>query len=83
MPSGRENVSYSIPTALGRQTRRGLEVPKPDKKRAKGDFRGIKLNNQTHSSGTDSETLLCLKSKAYPVLPRQPLPNRGTASLSR
>jgi hypothetical protein len=31
----------------------GFGAPKPGKKRAKGDCRGIKLSNETHRSGTD------------------------------
>jgi hypothetical protein len=37
--------------------------------RAKGDFRGIKLSNETHRSGTDPVAPLCRKSKAHPALP--------------
>ena len=42
---------------------------KPGRKRAKGDFRGIKLSNKTHRSSTDPDALLCRKSKANPTLP--------------
>ncbi|MBD2549877.1 transposase, partial [Microcystis elabens FACHB-917] len=34
---------------------------------AKGDFRGIKLSNETHRSSTDPEALLARKSKAHPA----------------
>jgi hypothetical protein len=44
----------------------GFGAPKPGKKRAKGDFRGIKLSNKTHRSSVDSNALLCRKSKAHP-----------------
>jgi transposase len=47
----------------------GFGAPKPGKKRAKGDFRGIKLSNQTHRSTTDPDALLCRKSNAHPALP--------------
>jgi hypothetical protein len=47
----------------------GFGAPKPGRKRAKGDFRGIKLSNETHRSGTDADALLCRKSKAHPALP--------------
>jgi hypothetical protein len=47
----------------------GFGVPKPGKNRAKGDFRGIKLSNKTHRSGTDPDALLCRKSKAHPAVP--------------
>jgi transposase len=47
----------------------GFGASKEGKKRAKGDFRGIKLSNETHRSGTDPVALLCRKSKAHPALP--------------
>jgi hypothetical protein len=47
----------------------GFGQPKDGKKRAKGDFRGIKLSNKTHRSGVDPGALLCRKSKAHPALP--------------
>ena len=47
----------------------GFGAPKPGKKRAKGDFRGIKLSNKTHRSGTDPDALLARKSNAHPALP--------------
>jgi transposase len=47
----------------------GFGAPKEGKKRAKGDFRGIKLSNKTHRSGVDPGALLCRKSKAHPALP--------------
>jgi transposase len=47
----------------------GFGQPKRDRKRAKGDFRGVKLSNETHRSGTDPDALLCRKSKAHPALP--------------
>jgi hypothetical protein len=47
----------------------GFEAPKEGKKRAKGDFRGIKLSNKTHRSGIDPYALLCRKSKTHPALP--------------
>jgi transposase len=47
----------------------GFGVPKPGKKRAKGDFRGIKLSNKTHRSTVDPDALLCRKSKAHPAMP--------------
>ena len=45
----------------------GFGAPKEGKKRAKGDFRGIKLSNETHRSSTDPEALLARKSKAHPA----------------
>jgi hypothetical protein len=47
----------------------GFGAPKPGKKRPKGDFRGIKLSNKTHRSGTDSDALLARKSNAHPAQP--------------
>ncbi|CAK6688276.1 hypothetical protein IFHNHDMJ_00370 [Synechococcus sp. CBW1107] len=47
----------------------GFGAPKPGKKRAKGDFRGIKLSNKTHRSSVDPDALLCRKSNAHPALP--------------
>jgi hypothetical protein len=47
----------------------GFGAPKRGKKRAKGDFRGIKLSNETHRSGTDPDALLCRKSNAHPAQP--------------
>ena len=47
----------------------GFGAPKPGRKRDKGDFRGIKLSNQTHRSTVDPDALLCRKSKAHPALP--------------
>ena len=51
-------------------------APKPGKKRAKGDFRGIKLSNKTHRSGTEPDALLCRKSNAHPALPSYRLSKR-------
>jgi len=45
----------------------GFGAPKEGKKRAKGDFRGIKLSNETHRSNTDPEALLARKSNAHPA----------------
>jgi hypothetical protein len=45
----------------------GFGAPKEGKKRAKGDFRGVRLSNETHCSNTDPETLLAHKSKAHPA----------------
>jgi len=47
----------------------GFGAPKQGKRRAKGDFRGIKPSNNTHRSSTDPEALLARKSKAHPALP--------------
>jgi IS5 family transposase len=47
----------------------GFGAPKDGKKRAKGDFRGIQLSNQTHRSTTDSDALLARKSNAHPAQP--------------
>jgi transposase len=47
----------------------GFGAPKSGQKRAKGDFRGIKLSNKTHRSSTDPDALLCRKSNAHPALP--------------
>ena len=46
----------------------GFGAPMPGKKRAEGDFRGIKLSNKTHRPSTDPDPLLCRKSKAHPAL---------------
>jgi transposase len=54
----------------------GFGAPKPGKKRAKGDFRGIKLSNKTHRSGTDPDALLARKSNAHPALPSYGLRKR-------
>ncbi|MCP9850944.1 IS5 family transposase [Cyanobium sp. Morenito 9A2] len=43
----------------------GFGAPKPGKKRAEGDFRGIKISNDTHRSSTDPNALLALKSIAH------------------
>jgi hypothetical protein len=53
------------PSGLGE----GFGAPKPGKKRAKGDFRGIKLSNNTLRFSTDPEALLARKSKAHLALP--------------
>ena len=47
----------------------GFGAPKDWKKRAKGDFRGIKLSNKTHRSSTDPDALLARKSNAHPAQP--------------
>jgi len=47
----------------------GFGAAKQGKKRAKGDFRGIKLSNKTNLSGTDPDALLARKSNAHPALP--------------
>ncbi len=47
----------------------GFGGPKEGKKRAKGDFRGIKLSNKTHRSTTDPAALLARKSNAHPAQP--------------
>jgi transposase len=47
----------------------GFGQPKGGKKRAKGDFRGIKLSNTTHRSTTDPDALLARKSDAHPAQP--------------
>jgi len=47
----------------------GFGAPKEGKKRAKGDFRGIKLSNKTHRSSTDPDALLARKSNVHPALP--------------
>jgi hypothetical protein len=47
----------------------GFGAAKPGKKRAKGDFRGIKLSNKTHRSTTDPDALLARKSNAHPAQP--------------
>ncbi len=45
----------------------GFGAPKGGRKRAKGDFCGIKLSNETHRSCTDPDALLARKSKAHPA----------------
>jgi transposase len=47
----------------------GFGQPKEGKKRAKGDFRGIKLSNKTHRSSVDPDALLARKSNAHPAQP--------------
>jgi hypothetical protein len=47
----------------------GFGAPKEGKKRANGDFRGVKLPNKTHRSTTDPDALLCRKSNAHPAQP--------------
>ncbi|TWB87344.1 IS4 family transposase [Synechococcus sp. Ace-Pa] len=47
----------------------GFGTPKPGKKRAKGDFRSIKLSNKTHRSSVDPDALLARKSNAHPAQP--------------
>jgi transposase len=52
-----------LPTSPGE----GFGPPKEGKKRAKGDFRGIKISNDTHRSTTDPDALLARKSNAHPA----------------
>ena len=47
----------------------GFGAPKAGKKRAKGDFRVIKLSNKTHRSVSDPDALLARKSNAHPAQP--------------
>jgi len=47
----------------------GFGAPMPGRKRAKGDFRGIKLSNKTHRYSVDPDALLCQKDNTYPALP--------------
>jgi hypothetical protein len=47
----------------------GFGAPKKGNKRAEGDFRGIRLSNDTHRSGTDPDALLARKSNVHPALP--------------
>jgi IS5 family transposase len=47
----------------------GFGAPKQGRKRAKGDFRGVKLSNETHRSSTDPDALLARKSIVHPALP--------------
>lgn len=47
----------------------GLGEAKTGWKRAKGDFRGIKLSNKAHRSCTDPDALLARKSNVHPALP--------------
>ena len=47
----------------------GFGAPKSGKKRAKGDFRGIKLSNKTHRCSSDPDALLVRKSNAHPAMP--------------
>ena len=47
----------------------GFGAPKSGKKRAKCDFHGIKLSNQTHRSSTDPDALLARKSNAHLAMP--------------
>ena len=54
----------------------GFGAPKPGRKRAKGDFRGIKLSNKTHRSGSDPDALLARKSNAHPAQPSDRLSRR-------
>jgi hypothetical protein len=50
--------------------------PEEGNKRAKGDFRGIKLSNKTHRSGSDPDALLARKSNAHPAQPSYRLSER-------
>lgn len=45
----------------------GFRCTKYGKKRAKGDFRWVRLSNKTHCSGTDPEALLVRKSHFHPA----------------
>ena len=45
----------------------GFGAPKSGSKRAKGDFRCIRLSNETRRSSSDPEALLARKSKAHPA----------------
>ena len=45
----------------------GFGAPKEGRKRAKGDFRGVKISNNTHRSSTDPDALLARKSNAHPA----------------
>ena len=47
----------------------GFGAPKSGKKRANGDFRGIKPRNKNHRSSTDPDALLVRKSNAHPAMP--------------
>ena len=47
----------------------GFGAAKGGRKRAKGDFRGVRLSNKTHRSGTDPDALLARKSNVHPALP--------------
>jgi transposase len=47
----------------------GFGEPKAGRQRAKGDFRGVRLSNRTHRSGTDPDALLARKSTVHPALP--------------
>jgi transposase len=47
----------------------GFGQPKAGRKRAKGDFRGVRLSNETHRSSTDPDALLARKSIVHPALP--------------
>jgi transposase len=47
----------------------GFVATKGGRKRAKGDFRGVRLSNKTHRSGTDPDALLARKSNVHPALP--------------
>ena len=52
-----------LPSGLGK----GFGVPKERKKRAKGDFLGIKISNKMHRSGSDPDALLARKANAHPA----------------
>ena len=47
----------------------GFGAAKDGRKRAKGDFRGVRLSSKTHRSGTDPDALLARKSNVHPALP--------------
>ncbi len=47
----------------------GLGSTKDGRKRAKGDFRGVRLSNKNHRSSTDPDALLARKSNVHPALP--------------
>ena len=50
----------------------GFGEARTGKKRAKGDFRGIRLSNKTHRSSADPDALLARKSIVHPALPSYP-----------
>jgi hypothetical protein len=60
-----EEDSPTPPSGPGK----GFGAPKPVKKRAKGDFRGIMFSNKTHRSNIDPDALLARKSNDHLAQP--------------
>ena len=62
------NQQRKAPPPLG--PGEGFGQPKDGKKRARGNFRGIKLNNKSHWFSKNLDAMLARKSNAHPGQPR-------------